>query len=218
MCTAIDPVTADPLDPADPLADTLGYEIGWRGNFEKLNASIALWQLEIDSELLFVGDEGVTEDTGVSSTRSGLELTAYYRINHHWMFDVEYSYSDAQFDEALDGFTHIPGALEHVLTTGINWQFSDRLFAHLRLRHIAEYPLDKGATADASTLVNWRMGYQVTDQLTLTLDILNLFDSNDHDIEYFYASQLRGENRPVDDHHYHVFEPRTWRLAAELHF
>ena len=214
----VDPVTADPLDPADPLADTLGYEIGWRGNFEKFNASIALWQLEIDSELLFVGDEGITEDTGVSSTRSGLELTAYYRINHHWMFDMEYSYSDAQFDEALDGFTHIPGALEHVLTTGINWQFSDRLFTHLRLRHIAEYPLDNGATADASTLVNWRTGYQVTDQLKLTLDILNLFDSNDHDIEYFYASQLPGENSPVGDHHYHVFEPRTWRLAAEWHF
>lgn len=214
----VDPITAEALDSADPLVDTLGYELGWRGNFEKLNTSVALWQLQIDSELLFVGDEGITEDTGVSSIRRGLELTAYYRINHHWMLDVEYSYSDARFDEALDNSTRIPGALEHVLTTGVNWQLNDRFFTHLRLRHIAEYPLDGGATADASTLVNGRMGYQVTDQLKLTLDILNLFDSNDHDIEYFYASQLPAESEPVDDHHYHVFEPRTARLAVEWQF
>ena len=43
-------------------------------------------------------------------------------------------------------------------------------------------------------------------------NFLNLLDSDDHDIDYFYESQLRGESEPVADLHYHVMEPRTLRL------
>jgi TonB dependent receptor/TonB-dependent Receptor Plug Domain len=215
---SVDPNTAEELNPADPLVGTLGYELGWRGNYNQLNLSVALWHLEIDSELLFVGDEGVTEDTGISSTREGVELTAYFQINNEWMFDIEYAHSNAEFDELLDGSTTIPGALKQVLTTGVNWQVNDRFFTHLRVRHLGEYPLDGGATADASTMVNWRMSYEFNKQIQLTFDVLNLLDSNDRDIEYFYASQLSAEASPVDDHHYHVFEPRSLRLALAWHF
>jgi TonB dependent receptor len=109
-------------------------------------------------------------------------------------------------------------ALKKVLTTGINWQVNDRVFSHLRVRHLGKYPLDGGETADASTLVNWRMGYELNEEIQLTLDVLNLLDSNDRDIEYFYESQLTGELFPVDDHHYHVFEPRSLRLALVWRF
>ncbi|MEG3192875.1 hypothetical protein SNE32_11305 [Lysobacter sp. D1-1-M9] len=51
------------------------------------------------------------------------------------------------------------------------------------------------------------------------LDVLNLLELDDHDIDYFYASRLRGE--PVDgieDIHYHVFEPRSLRLSLRYRF
>lgn len=215
----VDPVTGESLAAADPLVDTLGFELGWRLYLkDRLNVSVALWQLQLDSELLFVGDEGTTEDTGVGSHRQGLEATAYYQINHHWTVDFEYAYTQAQFDRPLDGSRNVPGALEEVVTAGIHWQYSDRVFTHLRVRHLAPYPLDGDAQADASTLVNLRSGYQLSKNLKLTLDLLNLLDSRDRDIEYYYASQLAGESEPVYDHHYHVFEPRTARLYLELSF
>lgn len=109
----IDPVTGEPLESADPLVDTLGYELGLRAFVsDKLNASIALWQLSIDSELIFVGDEGVTENTGVGSQRQGIELTAYYYLNENWTLDLEYAYTDPEFDEVVDGSRDIPGALQ----------------------------------------------------------------------------------------------------------
>jgi len=53
----------------------------------------------------------------------------------------------------------------------------------------------------------------------LTLDVLNLLDSDDHDIDYFYASRLPGEpTEGVEDIHFHVFEPRSLRLSLSYRF
>ena len=67
-------------------------------------------------------------------------------------------------------------------------------------------------------MTNLRLGYKVNDSLQFSLDALNLFDSDDHDVEYFYESQLPGETAPVEDNHYHVFEPRSIRFYAQYNF
>ena len=57
------------------------------------------------------------------------------------------------------------------------------------------------------------------DGVKTAFHILNLFDSNDHDIEYFYASRLPGEPADgIEDVHFHVFEPRQVRLYGSLYF
>jgi hypothetical protein len=51
------------------------------------------------------------------------------------------------------------------------------------------------------------------------LDVLNLFNSKDHDIDYFYVSRLPGE--PIDgvaDVHFHPVEPRTLRATLQVKF
>jgi hypothetical protein len=42
---------------------------------------------------------------------------------------------------------------------------------------------------------------------------LNLFNARANQIEYFCASQLRGEAGPVADHHVHPIEPLAVRLT-----
>ncbi|MGI1677966.1 MAG: TonB-dependent receptor [Cellvibrionaceae bacterium] len=215
----LDPVSGDPAEKVDPLVETLGYEFGLRTFFDgSLNASIALWALDIDSELVFIGDSGTTEDTGVGSQRNGIELTGYYYLNDVWTLDVEYALSNAEFNEAVDGSRDIPGALEKVFSAGVNAKFNDDFYANLRLRHFGEYALDGGRTADASTIVNLRLNYAFTSQLEASLDILNLFDSDDRDIQYVYESQLATEASPVEDFHFHVFEPRSFHLNVSYTF
>ncbi len=118
----------------------------------------------------------------------------------------------------MDGSRDIPGALKSVVSLGLNTHWQDNFYTHLRVRYFGEYPLDGGATADPSTLLNLRAGYQFNRQWNAKLDILNLLDSNDADITYYYASQLAGESQPVDDTHHHVFEPRSLRLYVGYHF
>jgi len=48
---------------------------------------------------------------------------------------------------------------------------------------------------------------------------LNIFDSKDHDIDYFYESRLPGEPAEgVEDLHYHPVEPRMVRVSVSYHF
>jgi hypothetical protein len=217
----IDPNSGESIQTVDPIVDSFGYEIGLRANlFDKLNASLAIWQLDLDSELLFVGDAGNT-DASDSSSRYGIELTGYYNINRDLTLDLEYAYTDAKFDKLSSNANQIPGALEHVVQAGIAYQPDQGWFAGARLRYFSERPLieDGSVTSDDSQIVNLNIGYQFT-QLTVKLDILNALDSNDHDIDYYYASRLDNEalGGSVDDLHYHVLEPRTLRASATYRF
>jgi hypothetical protein len=51
------------------------------------------------------------------------------------------------------------------------------------------------------------------------VDLLNLFDSESSDIDYYYTSRLPGEPpEGVDDIHFHPVEPFTWRVALLASF
>jgi len=217
---AIDPANGAAVDTVDPLVDSLGYEVGLRGFWsERLNTSISLWALKLDSELLFVGDAGNTEASG-KSERRGVELTAYYRLTEHWTADLEYAYTDAEFTDAAPGEDHIPGAIEQVLQTGISAEFLDGWFGSLRLRYFGERPLveDGSVKSDDTTVMNLRVGYSAP-KWELKMDVLNLLDSDDHDIDYYYASRLPGEPlQGVENTHYHILEPRTVRVYASYKF
>lgn len=217
----LDPTDGSQTTPVDPLVRSLGYEIGLRGNItEQVNTSIAMWTLTLDSELLFVGDAGNTEASR-ESRRSGLELTTYYRLDEVWTLDLEYSYSDAEFTDASGDGDNIPGAIKHVLQAGASAQWQNGWFANGRVRYFGERPLieDGSVSSDPSTVVNLRLGYAF-DNLVIKADILNLLDSNDHDIDYFYPSRLASEpsGQEVEDIHYHVLEPRTIRVSFSVLF
>ena len=217
----VDPSDGSAVDAVDPLVRSLSYEAGLRGFItDRLNASVALWALELDSELLFVGDAGNTEPSR-GSERMGLELTTYYQLKDQWSLDFEYAYTNAQFSDSAPEGDEIPGAIENVLQAGLNADFTTGWFGSLRVRYFGERPLieDGSVTSDSSTILNLRLGYRTADW-RLQADILNLSDSNDHDIDYYYASRLASEAPGVgtEDIHYHVIEPRTVRVSLGHQF
>ena len=52
----------------------------------------------------------------------------------------------------------------------------------------------------------------------LVADVFNLFNRKASDIEYHYASQLRGEAAPVNGVVFHPVEPRTLRVSLLHNF
>ena len=80
----------------------------------KLNVSAALWMLELDSELLFIGDAGNTEASR-PSRRYGLEVPLYYRPNDRLTFDVELALTRSRFTEFDPAGEQIPGSIDEVM-------------------------------------------------------------------------------------------------------
>lgn len=209
-----DPVSNEPVSQVDALVQSKGAEIGFKTVWlESWNASLALWYLELDSELLFVGDAGTTEPSD-GSERWGLDFNNFWKLNDIWSLELDIAWTDAQFSGNPPAGNAIPNSLEWVASGAISAQYPGGWFGSLRARYFDGAPLveDGSVKADGSTMANLAAGW-ANDTWRLQVDVLNLLDSGDHDIDYFYASRLPGEAAEgVEDRHYHVFEPRQVRV------
>lgn len=216
----VDPVNGDPADQVPLLVPTEGGELGLR--FETgttFNATLAFFFLEVDSELVFVGDGGATEPND-GSERRGVELSAFYQPAEWLSLDASYTYTDAKFEDVDSRFDHIPGAIESTFSAGAKMSWASGFGASVRLRYLGEAPIieDNSVKSDSSLLVNAALQYD-RGPLGLKLEVFNLTDSDDTDISYFYESRLPGEPAEgIEDIHYHPLEPRTVRLAISWRF
>ena len=207
-----------PVDRVTPLAAARGSEIGLRtALIPRAQLSIALWQLDLDSELLFIGDGGNTEATR-PSRRRGVELGLYARPRDWLIIDADYAWSNPRFRGDDPAGDRIPGAVEAAASLGVAVDLPSGWFGGLRLRYLGPAALieDNSVRAPSSTLVNFDVGRRVGDHWKFTLGVYNLFDRAANDITYFYESQLASEAAPVEDFHFHPAEPRTVRGTVQF--
>jgi hypothetical protein len=218
--TRIDPRTGEAVVPVQPLVPTTGSELGLRwAPAPTLRASLAYWWLRIGSELVFVGDAGTTEP-GRASMRRGLELNARW-LPQPWLgVDLDLARSRARFSDDDPAGPFIPGSVSQVASLGMTVQGAGRWSGGLRVRYIGARPLteDGSVRSSPSTIADLRIGWRVAPRTDLLLDVFNVGARAANDIEYFYASRLRGEAGPVEDIHLHPAEPRTVRLSLRLGF
>ena len=97
-------------------------------------------------------------------------------------------------------------------------------------RYFGPRPLieDNSVRSQSTLLWNMRVGYRFDPRTRLSLDVLNLFNRQAHDIDYFYCSGLRsdaagstcrdGTTGGRDDIHFHPVEPRALRLTLALNY
>jgi outer membrane receptor protein involved in Fe transport len=209
-----------PVDRVDPLVEALGADVGVRtAVLPNLQLTASLWGLKLDSELLFVGDAGITEASR-ESERRGIEAGAIWNPVSWLILDADVAWSRARFSESDPAGDRIPGAVASIASVGLAIDHPSGWFGGARLRHFGAAPLieDDSVRSDPTTLVNLEAGYHVTDNIQLSAALFNVFDSRDNDITYLYESQLPGEAQPVNDIHFHPVEPRTFRLTLRATF
>lgn len=229
MVTTVDPVSLAQASPADPLVRSETADLGIRTTVvEGLQSSLSLFWIELDSELVFVGDAGTTEP-GPPSRRVGFELANFYRVKPWLSLDLDLTVTDAEFLDAPAGQDRVPGALEETVAAGVALGRDTGLFGSLRWRSFGAFHLkeDDSVRGSATALVNGRLGYGFGHGLRVVLDGFNLLDREEADIQYFYASRLPAAVSPsgvteplggVEDVHLHPMESRTLRLWVEYAF
>src|SRR5690606_35774911 len=212
----VDPATGEAVERVDPLARSRGAELGIRATpAAGWRTTLTAWSVELDSELLFVGDAGTTEPSD-ASRRIGLTWANFWRPLPQLRVDLDASFARARFHDLPPGEDRIPGALERVITAGVAWEpLAAGPHAALRLRHFGEYPLteDGSVRAPAASLLNLNLGW-TRGPFRIGASVLNLLGAKDADIAYFYESRLPGEPPAgVEDVHFHPVEPRQIRVT-----
>ncbi len=217
----IDPATGELADRVTPLARAKGAEVGIRSvRIPRLQTSLSLWTLSLDSELIFIGDAGTTE-AGRPSHRYGLEWANYYSPRPWLTFDADFSLSRAQFTDDDPAGDYVPGAVATVVSGGATVDSLRNVFGSLRWRYFGPRALleDNSIRSDATSLVNLEVGYRFSNSVRIALDVFNLFDTETSDVDYFYRSRLPGEpSAGIEDFHFHPTLPRTARINLIVGF
>jgi len=214
----IDPKTLASLGQSPGLVRSRGMEIGLRLDaIPKMQTALSLYRLDFDSELSYVGDEGSTE-AGSPSRRYGIEFSNYYKPVKWLSIDFDAAFARARSRDVEPGEDRIPGAVEGVGQLAITASQLGKNGAWegaLRLRYFGPRPLieDNSVRSHASTTLNGRIGYRIARDLRLELEGFNLANKKVSSIDYYYASQLRGESEPREDIHFHPLESRSFRLT-----
>jgi hypothetical protein len=219
-------VTA-PEDPADPLVRTYGAEIGVRITaLRNLQSTLSLWWLDIDSELIFVGDAGSTEASR-PSRRYGVEWANFYSPAPWIALDADFSFSHAEFRDDDPAGDHIPGSIETAIAAGVTLEQSPTrgFFGGLRLRYFGPRALieDDSVRSGETILLSAKLGYRFNERWSIAAEGFNLLDRDDSEIDYYYPSRLQGEAVGPDeggyaDIHFHPVEPIHARVILTARF
>ena len=218
-------ITVDPNDPLTRLSRVpllvraKGAELGLRSRWtEQAESSLAFFVLTLGSEIVFQGDAGTTAASR-PSRRVGVEWTNHWQLLPWLGLDADLAATQARFTSADPAGNRIPGTPNLVAAAGLvlgdqgpGW------FGAARLRFFGARPLieDNSARSKPTAIANIRGGYRFENGITARLDVLNLFGARASQIDYYYASQLRGEAAPVLDRHFHPMEPVALRFTVTV--
>ena len=207
--------------PVTPLVPTKGMELGARTEWlPGLQSSLALWRLDLASELLFVGDVGETQASR-ASRRHGIEWNNHY-IAAPWLrFDLDLAASRSRYTQNDAAGNFIPGSIDKVASFGVTVTDQGPWSGAFQLRYFGPRPLieDNSVRSASTTLAYARLAYQLNRRTRIALDVFNLLNKRASDIDYYYASRLPGEAADgVNDRHFHPVEPRSARLSLSYAF
>ena len=217
-----DPVSGLPADRVPGLVRSTGYELGMRSEWlPGLQSTLAVFQLDFASELIFIGDAGTTE-AGRPSRRIGWEFNNYYKPTSWLTIDADLAMTRARFRDVAAEGSRVPGAVEGVASLAAIVDNNGAAYGSMQLRYFGPRPLveDNSVRSNATMSLNGRVGYRINKDTRLELMGFNLTNRQDPAIQYYYDSRLATEpaGTATPDIHFHPVEPRSFRVALITRF
>ncbi len=201
----------------------LSAETGLLLNLSKTVFSTAIWLMEMENELVYVGDEGTTENKG-SSRRYGVDVSIRTPLLNKLFFDLDINLSQALFTDTLLGNRkksnwHILLAPLATSSGGIVWKMFNNVEVNIRYRYINNRPANESATIMAR-------GYQLFDGVStykvkrwrISLSVENMLNVIWNEAQFATETKLKSENKPVDELCFTPGSPRFFKLMMAYCF
>ncbi|MDH5669712.1 MAG: TonB-dependent receptor plug domain-containing protein [Nitrospira sp.] len=206
-----------------PLARARTYEVGIRTRpwgDDNLELLVTAWRVDLQSELVFVGDEGTTEIRG-ASRRQGFEVAARGRIWGPLSVNGSFTWTHAKFRNG----DAIPLAPEFTAYGAAIVQWPEGLTSQLQATYLGARPLieDRSITSPSWMVCDWTQRYQLPialpyGRLEAFYFIQNLLGTDWEQAIYAFESRLRTEPTGVTGIHFVPGNPRTFMGGVAWYF
>ncbi len=178
--------------------------------------NIAFWGLDLENELVFIGDEGTTENNG-ASRRYGVDISGRFNFNAHFIadFDVNLSRSvfvEKSFAKRLESDYYVPLAPRLTSSGGLTYR-QKAVEMSLRYRHLSARPAneDGSVMARAYTILDLNAAYTFHNN-RFAISVENLLNQQWNEAQFDTASRLISENAPVSEIHFTPGTPVALKL------
>ncbi len=205
-------------DPKKEIPRYWGGEVGAKSRlFDRLDVTLSYWRSYLESELVFVGDEGGFEPSG-ASRRHGVESEFRYDILPWLTYDLDLSYTWAKFINS----DKVPLAPRFLAFTGIMVRHDSGLQARLQMRHIGRrYSIeDASILTPTSTIFDLFLKY-VWKRYEFFVQLQNLANTKYRAAEHAFESRTPGEvsgGLPGRlDSHFTPGDPLTVKAGVTVH-
>ena len=208
---------------SSPLARARSYEVGLRAKPfgpDGLELIATLWQLDLKSELVFVGDEGTTDIRG-ATRRRGVEFAARGQVWGPLYVNGSVTYTNAEFRNG----NAIPLAPEVTAYGALLLKWPEGLTSQLQATYMGVRPLTEDRSFRAPAWIEFDVSerYQLPIKLPhgrmeAFLFIQNLFDTKWEQAIFAFSSRLRNEAAGVQDIHFVPGNPRTFMGGLAWYF
>lgn len=200
---------------SSPLARSKNYEIGVRSQpwgTQGIELIATLWRLDLQSELVFQGDDGTTAILG-PSTRKGVEVAARGQVWGPISLNGSVAWTQAEFRNG-DAIPLAPELMAYgaVLVRWPEWLASQLQATYLGVRPLTE---DRSIKSPSWLEVDLTERYQLPIQLSYGrleafFFVKNLFDVRWEQAIFAFESRLRNEAVPVNGIHFVAGNPRLF--------
>jgi outer membrane receptor protein involved in Fe transport len=205
-------------EPVTPLTRARGYEVGARTRlFDRLDLAGSVFRLDLDSELVWVGDEGTTEARG-ATRRQGLEAEARLKVLP-WLFaDADATLSRATYVQNAGNGDAVALAPTLILAGGVSARHPSGVYGRLGVLHLGDRPAteDRFLVAEGFTRVDVTLGYR-SSWYEVNVGVQNLLNTQWREAQFANVSRLPSESscpegtRPAG-------EPGAFEGCEDLHF
>jgi hypothetical protein len=220
----VDPVTGAPATLVPALAAGAGREVGLRTEIiDGLQSSLALWRLDSDSEIVYSADAGGTSPKGASK-RYGLEWNNHWTASRLLLIDADFAWTHARYAQMNDNGNVgnlIPNAVSRVALLRAAIRDVGPWSGGVETRYIGAYPLaqDGSLTAPSAIVTHLRIRRELSADVGISFDLLNVFNRQYYDIAYQQAYQVSPTSLPVPGGiTVHPGEPRQLRMTLGFRF
>jgi TonB dependent receptor/TonB-dependent Receptor Plug Domain len=200
------------------LPRAVGAELGLRCVWTGGTLGVALWGMDLASELVYDGDAGTTEASG-RTRRYGADVEARVLVTPWLWSDLDLSLAHGRLRDEPGGANYIPLAPALTAMGGLTVRGLAHINGGVRWRHVGPRPANQVNSVEAR-------GYTVAElfarrpfgRFDVGLAVDNLFDATWNEAQFATTSRLRGEQAPVTDLHFTPGVPRAFQVSVDYAF